>query len=829
MVGRKKASSSTAKSTGKQTTILDLFSKKSAPVAVPPQVIPPAVSQLAPQQHTFAADVVQTPVAPNSHNISQTSAPVASTSKAAELIDITDVDSSPTPPPKPLSTKEPTPPRSPQPSSSGPQRPPDPIVIDSHPMVIDLTLHVDSPLAEPKASKPTYSIFAPRPKIDGHVPSAPVLQNPQPTYSIFSVKPKKPSRAASPIISSVSSRDSDAPFPAADSQHVRGPQTVFSTVTYPKRASEKGIHEPMEPFRAAQHEHADCNPQTLTRQPASSFWEKEQCIESIPLEHKRDHPAIARLTAAITSPPDASSPSEKLWSDRWRPQRADGVLGNEANTLYLRDWLRTLEVRFEAPASLDGGGKGKGREEARGAKRPKVMRSVTRAKKRRRQASEDGFIVTDASDYSSDVEGPVDIEGEDDDDFRPAEMEASLGEGPSSSFRDQHLANTIILSGPSGTGKTTAVYSCAEELGWEVFEVYPGIGKRNGASLETLIGEVGKNHLVRRTHAKGVFNRGRDEEAEPDNSTDFGFATPKLKAGARQSVILLEEVDILFKEDANFWPAVIRLIRDCKRAVICTCNDISLVPTSELPLQTILEFQPCLPDVAGSYLQGICCAEGYIVSRDTLSRMYAKGGCDLRHIIHRLQLLCQGFPLGSLPERDYLLDWSVASRQSVPHADLISFTDAYMTRGSLDRPGALALTRYVPSADDELGFPVLGDALNDGYGTYEWDTKIIAAVIGLSRGTRVAHVDSGTGEDYQELIDALGNNLAFPVGLMERAAVHTEYVPWARMIIAGEDAQEARQERQGRGTRNSVRYIRSIEVGSREREALEASSLRDVN
>jgi nucleoside-triphosphatase THEP1 len=393
-----------------------------------------------------------------------------------------------------------------------------------------------------------------------------VLQSSKQTYSIFDIKPKKPSAPSSSAKSSIVTKESDAPFPTEDNQHIRGPQTIFasSPSAYPKRSLEKGIKEPPERFQVPEQASDNRAPRTLTRKPASSFWEKEQCIDSIPSDHKRDHPAIARLSAAVTSPPDSSS-SEKLWSERWRPQRADGVLGNESNTRYLRDWLQALEVRFETPASTNGG------EEPRGAKRPKVMRSVGRPKKRQRQSSDD-FIVSDASDYSSDVEGPVQSEGGDDDDFSPARVEeASPGETVSKLFRD-HLANTIILSGPSGSGKTTAVYSCAEELGWEVFEVYPGIGKRNGASLETLIGEVGKNHLVRRTQARGAFSRGRDEEVELDNSADFGFATPKLKAGARQSVILLEEVDILFKEDANFWPAVIRLIRDCKRAVICTCN-----------------------------------------------------------------------------------------------------------------------------------------------------------------------------------------------------------------------------------------------------------------
>ncbi|KAF8195887.1 P-loop containing nucleoside triphosphate hydrolase protein [Mycena galopus ATCC 62051] len=725
MVGKKKASS---KSTSKQQTLFDLFPKKSesAPAILPPHVAPLAVPQPVPPPTLSARTTtddgpiaVDTPSPP----LSQTAGPTASTSKAPEIIDIT--HSSPTPPPlsskptssrsnkppskeptKPLSSRsdktrskteatksfesrldnpsrppsqKPTSSHSNKPPSSGPSRPPDPIVID-------LTSRSSSPPllpTQPKAPKASYSIFASRPKLEEHA-LPPLAQAPRrQTYSIFNTKSNKPV-LASPAKSSTITQESDAPFPAKDTQHVRGPQTIFPTAAaYPKRSSEKGLEVPMEPFRAQIDTSERCVQRTLTRQPASSFWEKEQCIESIPHDHRRDHPAIARLAAAVTSPPDVSSSSEKLWSDRWRPQRADGVLGNEANAVYLRDWLRALEIRFETPASLDSG-KGK---EARGVKRPKVMRSVAKPRKRRRQSSDDDeFIVTDASDYSSDV--PVETEtegGGDDDEFRPApgtEVEAS----PADAFRD-HLANTIILSGPSGSGKTTAVYSCAEELGWEVFEVYPGIGRRNGASLETLIGEVGKNHLVRKTQARGIFGRGRDEVAEAGNSADdFGFVTPKLNAGTRQSVIFLEEVDILFKEDANFWPAVIRLIKDCKRAVICTCNDISLIPTGDLPLQTILEFQPCESDVAGSYLQGLCCAEGFIVNRDVLTKMYANGGYDLRHTIHRLQVLCQGFPLGTRPELDHLLDWDVTTRESVPHADLISFMDAYMTRGSLDQP-----------------------------------------------------------------------------------------------------------------------------------------------
>ncbi|KAJ7498919.1 hypothetical protein FB451DRAFT_1427460 [Mycena latifolia] len=810
MVGRKKASSSTAPKSSKQKTILDLFPKKSISVAAPQQSVPSPLLEPLPSIFVEPTiDDVPDPQVIHYVSSSPEPGPVASTSKAhAAPVKPPSRKTAPNKPPSSRSTK---------PASSGGGRQADSVVID-------LTLQPESPPApttQPKIPKPTYSIFAPRPKLDGPLASSSTAERPQPAnqkYPIFNVQPKIP---PGPAV--------DAPFPTEDSQHVRGPQSTFSTTTtHRKRSSEKAIKSPPEHFRPPIDVSDEGTKRTLSRISAPSFWEKEKCIENIPSEHKRDHPAIARL-AASNSPPDAASSSEKLWSERWRPQRADGVLGNEENTVYLRDWLRALEVRFENPVSSDDGNnrRGRGSDESRGAKRPQVMRSVTRAKKRQRRSS-DGFIVSDASDYSSEVEGPVDASGDDDDDFRPSlpSDEAAPAETGSNLFGD-HLANTMILSGPSGSGKTAAVYSCAEELGWEVFEVYPGIGKRNGASLETLIGEVGKNHLVRRTQTRGGFSRSRDEEADPDNSDDFGFVTQKLKTNIRQSVVLLEEVDILFKEDANFWPAVIRFIKDCKRAVILTCNELSLVPASELPLQTILEYQPCPPAVAGSYLQGLCCAEGHIVDRNVLTKMYAQG-YDLRHTIHRLQLLCQGFPLGSRAELDHLLDWNAASQRSVPHADLVSFMDAYMTRGALDRPAALALTRYEHGADDEMGFPIVADAVDDGYGIYDWDTRIIEAVIANSRGTRVARGGVRTRE-YQELIDALRHNRAFPVGFMGRAVAHTEYVPWAREIIAGDDAAAAAAAQSGRGagrsTRNSARHIHSIELDAGGRAALEGSVL----
>ncbi len=76
---------------------------------------------------------------------------------------------------------------------------------------------------------------------------------------------------------------------------------------------------------------------------------------------------------------------------------------------------------------------------------------------------------------------------------------------------------------------------------------------------------------------------GEDEETgsrhTPQLDAGFGFLTSdsnesdgQTRASARQSIILLEEVDILFGEDSGFWPMVVNLIKDSRRPVIMTCN-----------------------------------------------------------------------------------------------------------------------------------------------------------------------------------------------------------------------------------------------------------------
>ena len=102
-----------------------------------------------------------------------------------------------------------------------------------------------------------------------------------------------------------------------------------------------------------------------------------------------------------------------------------------------------------------------------------------------------------------------------------------------------------LLKGPPGVGKTVSVYALADELGWEVFEWYPGRAIRGTNTIRTIMKGIGANQSL----------------------------TSNARAsGPRGSLILFDEVDILFTGEGLFWASIKKWIEECKRPVIMTCN-----------------------------------------------------------------------------------------------------------------------------------------------------------------------------------------------------------------------------------------------------------------
>lgn len=283
------------------------------------------------------------------------------------------------------------------------------------------------------------------------------------------------------------------------------------------------------------------------------------------------HPAVSSIFGLTSEPQGVKETSQHHWCQKWRPRRAEHVLGNERNACYLRDWMHALRLHFDS-GSTSAVKSTKSRKvhkkRKRRDRRPEVVREVTR--KRKKAGDLDGWIVGDNDDDDDDLNedyGGFDNFG---DWSLPSSQEPS--EPRPISF-GKKIRNTILLVGPPGCGKTAAVYACAEELGWNVFEVYPGLGKRGGTHLDNLIGDVGKNHILPQPLP---FHRGRSEppssvKRRTTTTADTLDRTPETEIHP-QSAVLIEEADVVFADETGFWPSVVAFIRDSRRPVIITCN-----------------------------------------------------------------------------------------------------------------------------------------------------------------------------------------------------------------------------------------------------------------
>ncbi|TBU43647.1 P-loop containing nucleoside triphosphate hydrolase protein [Dichomitus squalens] len=669
----------------------------------------------------------------------------------------------------------------------------------------------DAPIVVADSSPIASPVSQPKPN------NAKLPPPPKPLFSIFAPKKRPDERESSPSKLCGKPTTVPPPFPDEITQHVRGPQLEASVPltqhtrrdalrTRTNAEEDSAIYSRLNrSSKTPSTNNTDCTSFATLIEPSDST-ATDYCVNSIP-PHHRQYPAIRRLLNPRSPPAsalaDGSESSNLLWNDKWRPKRADEVLGNEQSALYLRDWLLATRLRIhgtdETPAFSQVASDKKGKQKAakakpkakgsRGVKRPHIVRDVGR--KRRRVDSEepeDFWIADDNPDEGADSDDPIDLIFASEDDIgqpisrlkrigdNDAEIDSELlpidetvehPPGPPSdgvlpfAYKPakfgETVGNTILLDGPSGCGKTAAVYACAEELGWEVFEVYPGVGERSGAALQKLIGDVGKNHLVKQAQSKVKSEKDKAlarakhnffaRRVVSDDETDVSEAPPQAAgvqvqvqvqvqeppqpepAEVSQSIILVEEVDILYREDANFWPTMIKIIKDCRRPVVMTCNDPHLVPTHDLPLQATLHFVPCPPLLVSSYLR----LRSSTASRKTItglaSQLYeglarhverqefrsdntlhphwiSETPPDLRRTINQLQIGTH-----ALHEDEYRSMDNPSNDQSLQRLkriawslELCSFSDSWLRRPDAEVLRDLLANGSSPCGDDVLGF-----------------------------------------------------------------------------------------------------------------------------
>ncbi|KAF7553653.1 hypothetical protein G7046_g7036 [Stylonectria norvegica] len=386
-------------------------------------------------------------------------------------------------------------------------------------------------------------------------------------------------------------------------------------------------------------------------------------------QSKKTHPTIKKYYDALETSLSAfdRSTCENLdWIHKYAPTEASHVLQAGREATLLKEWLQTLKVQ-----SVDSGGADFGA--AKGKAKPDSA-----VRKRRKKNKLDGFIVN--SDHEEDE---MDEVSENEDDWAPSgsgQLKKTVircGDTATKGTKDQgRFTNAVVLSGPHGSGKTAAVYAVAKELGFEVFEINPG-SRRSGKDILEKVGDMTRNHLVQHHRVETAAEEDVEDEVSRDlksgkQGTMMTFfkpkATPVLKKAIKpdvqtpiekpeakqlelgkggsmrtqkQSLILLEEVDVLFDEDKQFWATLITMIAQSKRPFIMTCNDESLVPLQTLSLHGIFRFSPPPTNLAVDFCLLVAANEGHALRRSAVEALYTCRDNDLRATLTELNYWCQ--------------------------------------------------------------------------------------------------------------------------------------------------------------------------------------------
>ncbi|XP_042546940.1 ATPase family AAA domain-containing protein 5 isoform X1 [Dipodomys spectabilis] len=361
--------------------------------------------------------------------------------------------------------------------------------------------------------------------------------------------------------------------------------------------------------------------------------------------------------------PDSSKDSgieDMLWTEKYQPQNASELIGNDLAIKKLHSWLKDWKRRAELEE----------RQNLKGKRDEKL----------------------------EDFSDRIDLDS-------------------SSDEEESRLCNTVLITGPTGVGKTAAVYACAQELGFKIFEVNAS-SQRSGRQILSQLKEATQSHQVDKqgvnsqkpcffnsyhtgkspkklNSPKRVLSSPRKHPpSSPKNSgqkrallpktlanyfkvsskpkcTEEGGASMESKKGIKHSsleqkqiiqtkntneansnikefgaeepnrknatsLILFEEVDVIFDEDAGFLNAIKTFMATTKRPVVLTTSDPTFSLVFDGCFEEINFNTPSLLNVA-SYLQMICLTENFRTDAKDFVTLLTANACDIRKSILYLQ------------------------------------------------------------------------------------------------------------------------------------------------------------------------------------------------
>lgn len=184
----------------------------------------------------------------------------------------------------------------------------------------------------------------------------------------------------------------------------------------------------------------------------------------------------------------------------------------------------------------------------------------------------------------------------------------------------------VLLSGPPGVGKSTAVYAVAKEFGYTIIEY----------------------------NASDVRTRDRLREAlAPTLENSSVFGDEKL-------MVFLDEIDgLLGRSDYAGMDYVLDFMENTTIPLAMAANMEETQKIKKIEQKsTVLRFRPVGSDLLQIYLRGICSKEKIVVSEETLQLVAKNSRGDVRQALNAIQTISGQKIVGSRTDHQFMSDSS---------------------------------------------------------------------------------------------------------------------------------------------------------------------------
>ncbi|KAJ1976736.1 DNA replication factor C complex subunit Rfc1 [Dimargaris xerosporica] len=182
----------------------------------------------------------------------------------------------------------------------------------------------------------------------------------------------------------------------------------------------------------------------------------------------------------------------------------------------------------------------------------------------------------------------------------------------------QARAKAVLVSGPPGIGKTTAVLLACESEGFQIIEMNAS-DSRNKKSLDKVVRELTGNRTVTE-YFTGTNN------------------SPKAPSGvAKQAVLVMDEVDGMSAGDRGGMAELIQIIKKSLIPIICICNDRQSPNIRSLAgYCEDLRFRRPDANTIRSRLMTIAFKEKLKLQPNAIDQLVASTHADIRQILNLL-------------------------------------------------------------------------------------------------------------------------------------------------------------------------------------------------